>query len=218
MIRLLSFILIISVGFNIYFYQRRLENFANWEEKKKLHYYKKISYEQGYAFFRKEVKKNYPEINLQHKYFVVYRWDSIYYDAIYREQMKALDSMANHFGKYSLEYFFVTEMKEGDSRNYLKRNSDEYKNVKMLFEMDDFTSGLHNIKGLTMIKPILTYRRKQKSIDSSIYLTKQLNFYTIIDEKGTVLFTNKIGRIVKDTAFLKKLKDLIPYNNLKILN
>jgi hypothetical protein len=211
--RFLIIVLAISVGVNIIFIKRKMNVINRWHEQKKLMVYRKISYEQGYEYFSEEFKKSYPEANLNNKYVIVYRWDSIAYDIIYREQMMALDSMAANFGKYKLEYIFVTEMEEGASTSFLKRNYDEYKNVKMLYGMDDFISGLHNIKGIKLVKPIVL----SKQADSSLYFAKDLNFYAIIDPEGKVLFRNKIGRIVKDTAFLNKLKGLLPNKNLKIL-
>lgn len=196
------------------FIKRKIDIINRWHEEKKLMVYKKIPYEQGYDHFLKQFKRSYPEANLNNKYVIVYRWDSLAYDIIYREQMMALDSMAASFGKYKLEYIFVTEMEENASKSFLKRSYDDYKHVKMLYGMDDFISGLHNIEGLKLVKPVVL----KKEADSSFYFTKQLNFYSIIDPEGKVLFTNKIGRIVKDSAFLNKLKGLLPDNNLKILD
>lgn len=213
---LISF-LVISIGINVIFLQRKIKRTYRWNEEKKLLFYKEISYEQGYEYFLKQIKKNYPEANINNKYFIVYRWDSLHYDGIYREQMMALDSMANSFGKYTLEYVFVTEMEERASMKFLERSQDEFKNVKMLYGMDDYISGLHNIKDLKLVKPKVINSSKTK--DKSFNSVKQLFFYSIMDSEGKFLYTNeKRFMIVKDTAFLNKLNGLLQEKNLKILN
>lgn len=193
------------------------------EEVRKLYMYKKISPKEGYDYFLKEMKKNYPETRLNEKYFVVYMWDSTLYDQMFREQMKALDSMAAGFGKYTLEYIFATVMEEKASGNFLKQYGDDYRNVKMLFGMDDYISGLHNIPGIkkTMPKVIHLDRagNKKKVLDEKEERMKQRNFYLIMNSKGELLHTNgRMYGVLKDTAFLNKLKGLVPQKEYKILN
>ena len=217
-----AYFLVLSIGFNIYFLIRKIERTKGDKEVMKLHHYKTITHKEGYAYFLEQMKSKYPETNIDHKYFVVFRWDSLHYDFIYRDQMKVLDSMAANFGKYKIEYVFATEMEEAPSKSFLKFYNDEYKNVKMLYGMDDFISGIYSLKDLKFNKPIVieTRAKKEKQNNSDdIHKYKQGSLYLILDSKGKVLhFNGKYYGILKDTAFLRKLKALIPDKDLKILN
>lgn len=218
-----TYLLVLSIGFNIYFFVRKIERTKRGKEIIKLHYYKDISHKEGYDYFLEQLKSKYPETTIDQKYFVIYRWDSTRYDFIYREQMKVLDSMAANYGKYRLEYIFVTEMEERASIGFLKRSFDEYKNVKMLYGMDDFISGLYSLKDIKIVKPKRVGRQspceKNGDVGADIHKFKQSSFYLIMDPKGTVLHMNgNRSWILKDSVFLSKLSALIPEKNVKILN
>ena len=104
-------------------------------------------------------------------------------------------------------------MEQAAAQAYLKRSGDEFKNVKMLYGMDDFISGFYNLKGLKFTKPKVVGHRLS---DSNF---KQSNFYVITDSKGEVLhFNGRRYGILKDSAFLRKLNNLVPDTNFKILN
>ncbi len=217
---LFTYLLVLSIGLNIYFLVRKIERTKRDKEVMKLHYYKTITHKEGYDYFLGQMKSKYPETNIDQKYFVIFRWDSLHYDFMYRDQMKVLDSMAASFGKYKIEYVFATEMEEAPSKSFLKFYKDEYKNVKMLYGMDDFISGIYSLKNLKFSKPIITGKRgdKEKDKDDS-HKFKQGSLYLILDSKGKVLhFNGKYFGILKDTAFLRKLNALIPDKELQILN
>lgn len=217
--KLLVCLLVISVGINIFFLKKKFQQLHKWDEEKKLHFYKKISYEEGTDCFLQELKKTYPETQISNKNVLVYRWDSLHYDFIYKSQLKALDSLANHYGNHQMEFVLVTEMEETASREFLARNGDIFKNVKMLFVMDDFISGLHNINGLKLMKPIIKNPNLVSKTDSSLYFLKQVSFYAIIDSQRKVLYTNENrGSVLKDTIFLNKIKHLTTENYHNILN
>jgi hypothetical protein len=178
-----------------------------------LHCYKKISHKEGYDYFLSQLKSKYPGTNINQKYFIVYRWDSLMYDFIYKDQMKVLDSMATRYGEDKLEYIFVTEMEEKASKSFLKNNYAEYKNVKMLYGMDDFISGIYNIKGITIQKSIHVGERMPSGAYNNF---KQTSFYLIMDSKGMVLHTNgNKFMVLKDSVFLEKLSVLMCDKNLK---
>lgn len=221
--RIFIYLLIVSIGFNIYFLTRKFERIERNNEVVKLNFYKDISHKEGYNYFLKQMKSNYPETIISEKYFIVYMWDSTMYDFMYKDQMKVLDSMAGCFGKYKLEYVFATEMEESTSNSFLKRNRDEFKNVRMLFGMDDFISGLYSLKDIKIIKPKHVSGASPEKIEENcgieILKSKQKPFYLIMDSKGKVLYTNERKfMILKDTVFLNRLKVLVPEKSLKILN
>ncbi|MCC6372183.1 MAG: hypothetical protein IT236_14360 [Bacteroidia bacterium] len=217
--QLLISLLLISLGINAYYLQKKVKERNRWNEESKLHFYKKISYEDGYDYFKKQLKTKYPETSLTNKYVIVYRWDSLRYEIFFQEQMMALDSMAANFGKYSLEYVFVTEMEEEPSRKFLKDNFANFKNVKMLFGMDDYISSIFNIKGLKFMKPTMSPNLLKLGHENPFLYYKQSNLYTIIDSEGKVLYVNENRlSVLKDSAFLNKLKFVLPKQNVKILN
>src|SRR5688572_6610695 len=117
---LFAYFLILSVALNIFFLVRKTERTKKDQAVMSLHCYKNISYNEGYDYFMGQMRARYPETNMDQKYFVVFRWDSLYYDFMFRDQMKVLDSMAANYGKYKIEYVFVTEMEEGPSKSFLK--------------------------------------------------------------------------------------------------
>jgi hypothetical protein len=216
-------ILLFSFGFNVFFLYRKIKYLERQQEENALHVYKKISHKEGYNYFQKQIKKNYPQTNLNNKYFIVYMWDSLMYEFMYRDQMKVLDSMASSFGKYKFEYIFATEMEERASKSFLKRSYDEYTNVKMLFGMDDFISGLYSINYIKLNMPkeihLNQVKNKTQIPQDDVSNFKQKILYLVMDSEGKILFTNqKKYMVTKDTAFLNKLDNLLPAKNLKILN
>ena len=221
--KILICFLIISIGCNVFFLQRKIKHIDREDEERKLHFYKKISHKEGYDYFLNQMKKNYPETNLSDKYFIVYMWDSTLYDNIHRNEMKTLDAMAANFGKYRLEYICATEMEEGASKSFLKRSDDIYSHLKMLYGMDDYISGLYSIKDIKLNKPktinLNLSANKKEGQDEVVLNFKQKIFYLIMDSEGKVLHTNKNKFMIsKDTAFLNKLNGLLPEKDLKILN
>lgn len=216
--RVLLVLLVVSLGTNLFLIPRWLRRTHQHEAETKLHFYKDISYKEGHDHFVKQLEKNYPEINPANKYFIVYRWDSLNYDFIYRDQMKALDSMASRFGKYTFHYVFATEMEEAPSRAFLKRNADDYNNVKMLFGMDDFISGLHSNPDMELPNVLLS-KRKEGSSPNSTDPFKKTNLYLIMDAEGKLLFANKNKyAVLKDSTFLNQLNRLLPDKDPVILN
>ncbi len=218
-----TYLLILSIGFNIYFLVRKVKRVERDNEVGKLLFYKNITHKEGYSYFLNQIKSKYPQTTIKNKYFIVYRWDSTLYDFTQRDQMKVLDSMAASYGKYKFEYVFVTEMEEAASKNFLKRSGDEFNNTKMLYGMDDFISGIHNIKNIKLNKPnnvsLQSPSKTNENKGSDKHHFKQKTLYLIMDSTGTVLHTN--GRkfmILKDSIFLNKLSSLNPNNSFKILN
>jgi len=171
-------------------------------EKMELFVYKDIPYEEGFVSFQQQMKIRYPETKSDPNHFVFYRWDSILYDFIFRDQMKVLDSMAPAFGNKKIDFVFVTEMQEEPSKQFLKDNYDAYKHVKMLYGMDDFISGLHNSKAIKIAKPTVI-GMSDSAVDNR---SKQSALYLITDSRGKILVSNKnYTAVLKDTAFLNTL-------------
>lgn len=192
-------------------------------EYEKLHYYKDISYKEGYDYFINQLEKKYPETLLNNKVYVVYMWDSILYNFMNKPQMKALDSMAAAYGKYKLEYIFTTEMEEKASLGFLKRSGDNYQNVKMLYDMDDYISSLYFNKDFKLPKAkygvIGKDDEQTKEMLKMLAKSKRKGIYVIMDEDGKILYNNQKQKwVLKDSLFLNKLKGIVPAQSLKILN
>jgi hypothetical protein len=148
-------------------------------------------------------------------------WDSTMYDFLNKDEMKVLDSMASSFEKHKLEYIFVTEMEEEASESFLKRNYDQYKNVKMLYRMDDFISGLYSIKDIKIYKPKYDGHGigELNKNELDVLKFKQKPFYLIMDTTGKVIYTNQNKcMILKDTAFLNRINKLTTNGDFKILD
>ncbi len=221
--RLLICFLIISVGFNIYFLIRKAGRIQKEKEQHKLHYFKDITYEEGYKHFSDQLVKKYPEAIINNNHYIIYMWDSIMFDFFNKDEMKALDSMAS-IGNYKQEYVFATEMEEKASENFLKRNKAEFKNVKMLYDMDDYISGLYHNPDVKFTKP-KQFFAKNTSEENKEKLRKEFStwkkkpFYIIMDSKGKISFNKgKSISILKDSLFLKKLTTLSTAKTREILN
>lgn len=215
MTRFLPIMLVVSLAVNLILFVRKGQRDQINLETLKLHYYKDISYEKGLAFFKSRYAAKFPLETTEQKHFVVYRWDSVQYEFISRDQMLVLDSMAACFGKPKLEYVFVTEMEEKAALGFLKRNSDIFVNVKMLFGMDDYISGLHNNKDLKLIKP----KVMGASPGQLEHNFKQTSLYVLMNDNGRVLHNNGNKYIIlKDTVLFKKLKDVVSDKPVKVLN
>ena len=59
---IITSLLFVSLGFNIFFIVRKLNIIKESKEEMKIHFVKDISHKEGYEFFKKESKKNHPEI------------------------------------------------------------------------------------------------------------------------------------------------------------
>ncbi len=221
--RIAIFILLVSLAFNTYFLIRKIDRVHRMNEYEKLHYYKDISYKEGYDYFINQLEKKYPETLLSNKVYVVYMWDSTLYDFMNKPQMKALDSMATFYGKYKLEYIFATEMEENASMGFLKRSGDDYKNVKMLYDMDDYISSLYSNKDFKLSKAkygvISADEEKKEEMLKMLSMSKRKGIYVIMAEDGKILYNNQNQKwVLKDSLFLNKLKSIVPAQSLKILN
>ena len=223
--RFFIFLLLISIGFNIYFLLRKIERVQRANEVRTLHYYKDISYKEGYEYFETQFQNKYPESIINNKHYIVYLWDSTIYDIINKDQMKVLDSMAASYEKYNLEYVFATEMEEAVSLSFLKRNQAEFKNVKMLYNMDDYISSLYSNKDVKLKKQKVfsigtTDKETQEKIDKHFEKMKRKSIYLILDNKGKVIYNNDhMQMILKDSLFFNSLKTILPTNKaIEILN
>jgi len=222
--RIVIFILLVSFGFNIYFLIRKIDRIQRLKEIHQLRYYKDINYQDGYNYFTEELEKKYPETMIGDKHYIVFQWDSTAYDIFNKDQMRVLDSMADDYGNYKLEYVFVTEMEEAASKSFLNRNNDDFKHVKMLYGMDDYISGLYSNKDVKIPKHKQFFSKNCSPEDKEKMIKMHTNmkrkpFYVIMNSKGKVLYNNrKIWSILKDSLFLNKLKTLTPNKSIEILN
>jgi len=168
------------------------------------------------------MKEKYPLFPFDEKIYVIYRWDSTLYEFEYAEQMKVLDSLAGSLGKHTFCYVFATEMEQAASESFLKRNDAKFKNVKMLYNMDDYLSGLYSNKDIKFkkAKHFGSSPEKMKEecgIDVTRY--KKPTFFVIMDCKSKILFNSKnIYMVLKDTAFMNKLNSLTQDSKIKTIN
>jgi len=201
--RITIFLFLISLGFNIFFLIRKINRIQREKENYKLRYYKDINYQDGYDYFVNELEKKYPETMIGNKHYIIFQWDSLAYDIFHKDQMRVLDSIADDFGQYGLEYVFVTEMEEAASKSFLKRNNGDFKHIP---------------KPKHFFSKNCTPEDKEKMIKMHSNM-KRKPFYVIMNSKGKVLYNNqKIWPILKDSLFLNKLKTLTPNKSIEILN
>ncbi len=218
-------LLFISIGFNVYFLKINRERIKRGKEQQKLQFFKDISYQEGFDYFKKEMNEKYPLVPFEEKIYVVYRWDSTLYEFEFAEQMKVLDSLAGCLGKRTFCYVFATEMEQAASESFLRRNEAKFENVKMLYSMDDYLSGLYSNKDVKLKKPKHFFSsgnsaekmKENCGIDVTKY--KKRTFFVIMDSKSKILFNNKnIFMILKDTIFMNKLNSLANDNKIKTID
>lgn len=203
---------VISLSFNLFFLFRILDRAKKNKDFSKLYYYKDIPFEQGYNYFLNKIKKKYAEEITNRKVFVVFLWDSLMYHFSQKEQMHVLDSMAADFIKHDVDFVTVTEMEETASKEFLLRNKAKYNNVKSLYDMDDFISGLYNNKSIGIMKPQTLGsppERLKENCEIDAAKHKQRTLYLIMDASGNILYLNgNKFMILKDTLFINKLYSL----------
>lgn len=205
--RLVQILLFISVGLNIFFLIRKSQRFKRISDTAALHTYKEISYPLGYKAFSQALDLAYPTIQSPNTYFLVYRWDSLWYDFIFREQLQDLDSMAAGLKSSGIECVFVTEMEELPAYRFLRQYPDTFRHAKMLFSMDDFISGLHNSKDVKITQPKILSKGPHAKNDLHI---KQTSIYVLLDPAGKVLYSNENrSRPILDSLLMNQLKPLV---------
>ncbi len=213
-------LLLISLGFNVFFIVRKLNLIKEDRENMKVHFVKDISHKDGYQFFKNEIKKNHPEIEVDKKLNLICFWDSSGFDHKTRT-LKSLDSLAGTFGKYSFNYIFATELEENAANQYLSREEVKFDNFKIIGGVDDFISGVYNEKPVKWKffgpKPDSSKKRTDNCPDPRKMKIKP--YYLLMDEKGKILYYNyKFFLPEKDTAFMNLIIKLIPKNNIKLIN
>ncbi|HWY11168.1 MAG TPA: hypothetical protein VN026_07585 [Bacteroidia bacterium] len=220
--RFLVILLFISIGVNAYFLVINLGRMHRSNEEKKLHFWKDISYQEGFDHFKKQMKEKYPLFPFEEKIYVVYRWDSTLFEFEYAEQMKVLDSLAGCLGKRTFCYVFATEMEQTASDSFLKRNNTKFENVKMLYNMDDYLSGLYSCKDVKLKKGKhfgASPEKMKEECGIDVTKFKKKTFFVIMDSKSKILFNNKnIFMVLKDTAFMNKLNSLAQEDKIKTIN
>lgn len=223
--RFLILLLFVSIGFNAYFLKINLNRMHRSDEQKKLRFFKNISYQEGFNYFKNEMKEKYPIFPFEEKTYIVYRWDSTLYEFMFAEQMKVLDSLAGCLGKRTFCYVFATEMEQAASDSFLKRNEAKFKNVKMLYSMDNYLSGLYSNKDVKLKKSKHFFSsgnspekmKENCGIDVTKY--KKSTFYVIMDSESKILYNNKnTFMILKDTVFMNKLNLLAQENKIKTID
>ncbi len=202
-----TYLLIISIGVNIYFLIEFLNDKKISDEKRKLNFWKEISHNEGYAFLENKMKMDFPEANFKQKTCIVYFWDSTFYDFKYSKAMHDLDSLATSIGEYKFNYIFATEMNENATKKFLARHDAKFKNFKVLGGMDDFISGVYNENPLKWKR--IGPNKNNNKIDSDcpdMSKMKVKGYYFLMDNNGRILYHNyKYSSPILDTSFMIKL-------------
>lgn len=215
-----TYLLGISVVFNIYFLVKKVGYMKEEDENRQLLFWKDISHKEGYQFFRDKMKTDFPETDLSKKTCLVYFWDSTSYDLKHVNAMRILDSLATTLGPYTFSYIFATEMNETVAKEFLKRSDTEFKNFKVIGGMDDFISGVYNEK------PVKWKRigprqdsSKMKSNFPDMSKMKVKGYYFLMDNKGNILYYNYKNSLPNmDTALMRRLSSFVPAKSLKSLD
>lgn len=213
-----TYLLILSVGVNIYFVVKKLEFIRQNEAQHKLHFWKKISHKEGYTFYKNKMKADFRETFSGQKTAMICFWDSLAFDFISERTMKIFDSLATETGEHSFDYIFATEMDQESAKSFLKRRGIEFKNFKVLGGMDDFISGVFNEKPVKWKS--LSLGGKKDSVKPNpncpdMNTLKVKPYYLLMDKKGEILYTNGIYWNPRaDTALLRRLNT---YSETKIL-
>jgi hypothetical protein len=203
----IKYFFMVSICFNICFIVYFIWYKIDYNENRKLNFWKKISYEEGYKFLENKMKKEFPEVDFKKKYCIVYFWNPSWYDFKHADPMKSLDSLASNLGKYSFNYLFATEMDELDAKSFLISRGASFKNFKVLGGMDDFISGVYNVKPP---KRKLVFGSNTQEIEcSDILKMKEPGYYLLLDTDGKIIYYNyKYFNPLRDTFLIRKLKTL----------
>jgi hypothetical protein len=212
-----TYLLVISVGFNIYFISYLMDFKKSYDENKKLYFWKDISYGKGYEFLDNKMKMDFPEAGFKQKPSLIYFWNTSDYDFKCAGSMRGLDSLASCLGEYSFNYIFANEMDEVELKDFLTIRRAKYKNFKVLGGMDDFISGVYNEKPP---KRKLIRLSKQSDSNCSDILKKKIGgYYLLIDSKGEILYSNyKFFTPLKDTTLMRLLKSFPKVKRFKSEN
>lgn len=211
---LLLYGLIFSLGLNVWLAIRKFHRFQTTQQTEELLFYRDISYKDGNKYFQFKLKEKYPKEFTDEKFHLVYMWDSLLYDFICQDQMRRIDSMALKMKGRKIEYVFATEMDEEYALAFQKKNYDDFKNVKQIFGMNDFISGVFNRQDLNITRPI---HLGAKFTGKSKMKTKPL--YILIDSNGTVLYSGGSHfNILTDSVFFRKIGNINSATSKHLLN
>jgi hypothetical protein len=214
-----TYLLILSVGVNVYFLVKKLEYNKQNEAQHNLHFWKKISHKEGYSFYKNKMKTDFKETYSGQKTAFICFWDSLGYDFVAERTMKIMDSLATETGEHAFDYIFATEMDQEAAKSFLKSRGIEFKNFKILGGMDDFISGVFNEKPVKWKS--FSLGGKKDSIKPNpncpdMSTMKVKPYYLLMDNKGQILYNSgKYWNPRMDTALIRRLNSNSATKTLK---
>ncbi len=213
--RILIYLLIVSFGFNIYFIVRKIKYIKKENEKNEFFFIKKISHKEGFLVFKERMKDLNPEFGLNKRTSLIYFWDSTNYDFVSKRAMKSLDSLASVMGKYKFNYFFVTDMGEIESKQFLERSGVSFANFKTIGNMNDFMSGVYN-ENPVKLKKIFLVKGNKNNKSNDIAELKVKPYYLLMNKNGEIIYHNyKYYNPIFDSLLIKHLFNSDVINNLR---
>ncbi len=219
---LFTYLLVMSIGFNIYFLVKKLEYKKEIDDKKTLNFWKTISHKEGYKFYKNKMKVDFKETYSGQKTAVICFWDSLRFDLLAEKTLKIFDSLAYETGQHSFDYIFATEMDEEAAKSFLRRRGIEFKIFKIVGGMDDFMSGVYNEKPVKW--RTFTPGGKKDTIKPNPECPdprtlKVKPYYLLMDNKGDILYHSyKYWNPRGDTALIRRLNSLSATKTLKNLD
>ncbi len=108
---------------------------------------------------------------------IMYFWDSIDFNYYHRERIHKLDSLADALHKSAFNFLIVTEMSAEAGKNFLNNRISKISNCQLIYNSQDFVSGVYNEFDSTLSKSKTGIKYKFKP------------YYFITDSKGNVKFS-----------------------------
>jgi hypothetical protein len=203
---IISYLLVISIGVNLYFFVYFIDYKKEYDERRKLNFWKEITYKEGYKFLEDKMKMDFPETNFKQRPYFVYFWNPSWYDFQHANAMRKLDSLATDLGEYSFNYIFATEMDEVETKAFLRSRGSKFKNFKVMGGMDDFISGVYN--ETPPKRKLIIGSKQQESSCPDLFKMKTPGYYLLIDTQGEILYHNYKFFPLKDTGLIRRLQTL----------
>jgi thiol-disulfide isomerase/thioredoxin len=153
---ILSILLLISIGFNVYFFidnKKYEENkcFGEYMSKAMGSDINKTTFKDGFRQLKDSLKKKAPEL-LSKKYYYLSTWAAFCAPCI--KEMPWLDSLAGTTHK-DVAFIFLSGMSESAANSIIARRKYKIQNFIFLNNQDDFISSVCNEKKVkTIVYPV----------------------------------------------------------------
>lgn len=171
------FLIVISISCNILYFIKKWEEKKHKDEFFSLFTVKQISYEEGFNTLRSQLNL----LHVDKHYHLIHIWDTTFLEDDFK--VNYIKNLDNSLNKNDVSLILMSSMTNNSIESCLNTRNIKFKKVIVLNEMEDFISGLCNLR-----------KRQRKPSSATI----------LINSSGKILYYNDklLVPIHKDSVLL----------------